>query len=48
LAQAGLAEDKVWDTGLCTYSSPESFPSYRRDGDKSGRLVAAIGAVKLT
>lgn len=45
LAQAGLADDRVQDVGLCTFANPDLFPSYRRDGEKCGRLVAAIGTV---
>ncbi len=43
LAAAGLSEERVFDTGLCTFAHPELFPSYRRDGGLCGRLVAAIG-----
>jgi len=43
LAAAGLSQERVLDTGLCTFAHPELFPSYRRDGVQCGRLVAAIG-----
>lgn len=45
LAQSGLSPERVFDVGLCTYAHPELFPSYRRDGDQCGRLVAAVGIV---
>ncbi|MBI1357133.1 MAG: peptidoglycan editing factor PgeF [Acidobacteria bacterium] len=43
LIEAGLAPERIADSNLCTFRNPELFPSYRRDGKKSGRLVAAIG-----
>ena len=39
LQQAGIAE--IIDTGLCTYSDPEHFYSFRRDGE-TGRFACLI------
>lgn len=36
-----LGVDKVWGGGLCTYSDPERFFSYRRDG-ATGRMASLI------
>jgi YfiH family protein len=42
LIGAGLAPDAVQRVIGCTYSEPEAFFSYRRDGQQSGRLLSAI------
>lgn len=42
LLRAGLAPDHIHACELCTFDLPELFPSYRRDRDGAGRLVAAI------
>ncbi len=42
LLEAGLDERNISTSGLCTIGD-ERFHSYRRDGDRSGRMVAFIG-----
>jgi YfiH family protein len=42
LVSAGLVEHSVDDVLGCTVSEPERFFSFRRDGAKSGRHLAAI------
>ena len=42
LAGAGVPPRQIHVCALCTYDHPAVFHSYRRDGSKSGRLVAAI------
>lgn len=42
LRSAGLAGDAIDDVRGCTVCDPERFFSYRRQGAKSGRLLAAI------
>lgn len=37
----GCGIDSIWGGGLCTYSSPEQFFSYRRDG-VTGRMASLI------
>jgi polyphenol oxidase len=43
LLAAGLAEQNVDISGLCTACDAERFHSFRRDKEASGRMVAAIG-----
>lgn len=38
LRAAGIAPERIRDSGLCTYCSERRFPSYRRDG-KTGRRI---------
>ena len=40
----GVATEHIENSGACTYQIPELFFSYRRDGARSGRLAAVIGA----
>jgi YfiH family protein len=42
LVAAGLHPDRVDFVGGCTHSDPTRFFSYRRDGARSGRHLAAI------
>ncbi len=42
LVRAGLARENVERVSGCTYSEPERFFSYRRDGSVSGRHLAVI------
>jgi len=42
LGQAGLLEARIEDVPGCTYHDAASFFSYRRDGKKSGRMLAVI------
>lgn len=45
LKEAGLIEDHIDVANLCTVCDPEGrFHSFRRDKDRSGRMVAAVGA----
>jgi YfiH family protein len=42
LLHAGVAPQQIYVCALCTFDHPALFHSYRRDGGKAGRLVAAI------
>lgn len=42
LIEAGLCDDLIDVSRLCTKCHPESLHSYRRDKDQSGRMVSAI------
>ena len=42
LQRAGVPPKQIHVCALCTFDHPELFHSYRRDGAKAGRLVAAI------
>jgi YfiH family protein len=42
LVSAGLADDAIDDVRGCTRCDADRFFSYRRDRDRSGRLLAAI------
>lgn len=44
LSRAGVHRDRLEDVGGCTYAEPARFFSYRRDGQRSGRHLAAIVA----
>jgi YfiH family protein len=44
LRAAGLAEDAIDDVAGCTKCDAARFFSYRRDGERSGRLLSAIVA----
>jgi copper oxidase (laccase) domain-containing protein len=46
LASAGVPLDQIDDVPGCTRCEPERFFSFRRDGQRSGRHVAAIVALK--
>ncbi|MBP1601237.1 MAG: Multi-copper polyphenol oxidoreductase laccase, partial [Acidobacteria bacterium] len=41
--EAGIRSDTVFDLGLCTCCNSEEFFSYRREGDRSGRMMGLIG-----
>jgi YfiH family protein len=41
--EAGIRADRIWTSNLCTHRNPERFFSFRRDGEKSGRMAAWIG-----
>lgn len=45
LLEAGLSDANIVSSGICTIRD-ERFHSYRRDGDRSGRMVAFIGIQK--
>ena len=38
---AGQTQDII-EVGLCTASRPDLFPSYRRDGPGTGRLLTGV------
>ena len=42
----GVQEDRIEDDGRCTICSPELFHSYRRDGERSGRMMGVIGLLR--
>ena len=42
LVRAGVPPQHIHVCALCTFDHPELFHSYRREGVKAGRLVAAI------
>jgi polyphenol oxidase len=46
LRNAGVLEANIERSGFCTYSSVGYLHSYRRDGDRSGRMFAVIGMKK--
>ena len=43
LIDAGIPASNIEVSELCTMCNPDLLHSYRRDGDKSGRLAAFIG-----
>jgi YfiH family protein len=43
LVEAGVSEDSIYVDERCTCCNEEMFFSYRRDGENTGRMVAAIG-----
>lgn len=42
LMESGISGESIEDVLGCTVCSPELFHSYRRDGERSGRLLSAI------
>jgi YfiH family protein len=45
LAAAGLGEDRIYVCGLCTMCLAAEFHSFRRDGERAGRMYSVIGVV---
>ena len=43
LAETGVLESRMSLESPCTIHNPEDFHSFRRDGSKSGRMMAVIG-----
>lgn len=43
LIDEGIAEDRIWDGGLCTRCPASRFHSYRRSGPRAGRNLAVAG-----
>jgi YfiH family protein len=43
LLEAGLAAENIWAEAPCTHCRPDLFFSHRRDGSRSGRMMAVIG-----
>lgn len=42
IEEAGLLRDHIFSLGLCTSCNEELFPSYRRDGVGTGRIISGI------
>ncbi len=42
LEEAGIRKENVFIDTRCTACSPETLPSYRRDGQKAGRIFASL------
>jgi len=40
LSTCGVSRDSIFDSGFCTLCHPENFHSYRRDKEKSGRMIS--------
>lgn len=45
LLDCGVLEPNIEISNYCTICTPELFHSYRRDGQKSGRMMGVIGLV---
>ncbi|MGH2568021.1 MAG: peptidoglycan editing factor PgeF [Bacteroidota bacterium] len=45
LLEQGVLEDNVEISHYCTICTPNLFHSYRRDRDRSGRMMAAVGLI---
>jgi YfiH family protein len=43
LMKGGIPEDNIETTSHCTIHQPDLFHSYRREGNRSGRMVGVIG-----
>ena len=43
LIEAGVDPDRVIVSSLCTKCRADLFHSYRRDGDRAGRMFSLIG-----
>ncbi len=43
LAEAGVPDDQIEVSSLCTRCREDLFFSYRRDGNKAGRMLSIIG-----
>lgn len=44
IAEAGLADAQIHDSGECTFGATHLYHSYRRDGPKAGRLLTVIAS----
>ena len=47
LESSGIDASRIDGTPLCTFSRPDEFFSYRRDGARSGRMAAVIGPRRI-
>jgi polyphenol oxidase len=47
LVEAGLAPDRIYTVGLCTFCHSDEFFSFRRDREKAGRMISVIGVKTL-
>jgi YfiH family protein len=43
LEMCGLTPEQVFATDLCTICQNDSFPSYRREGERAGRILSVVG-----
>lgn len=48
LLEAGLAADNIESSEYCTICNPGLFHSYRRDGQRSGRMMGILGITANT
>ncbi|HUF61829.1 MAG TPA: polyphenol oxidase family protein [Verrucomicrobiales bacterium] len=46
--EAGIPVERVIDCGVCTSSDPARYYSYRREGGRTGRMLALLGRRKQT
>jgi YfiH family protein len=46
LLQAGVIEARIEVSDQCTICTPELYHSFRRDRDKSGRMMGVIGMIE--
>ena len=46
LVRAGLSESNIMLSGGCTFEDSAKYHSYRRDGEKTGRLLTVIGMIE--
>ncbi len=42
LTGAGVDRRNIFDCGFCSFKDPVRFHSFRRDGEKSGRMISVI------
>jgi YfiH family protein len=47
LVEAGLAPDRIYTLGLCTFCRGDQFHSFRRDREKAGRMISVAGVKTL-
>jgi YfiH family protein len=43
LLSAGIAADRIYMAGLCTFCHADQFHSFRRDREAAGRMISFIG-----
>jgi uncharacterized protein, YfiH family len=48
LIGAGVSSERIYSIGRCTYCESAQFHSFRRDGQKAGRLLSVIGLKNTT
>lgn len=46
LKEVGVADDNIFDSGICTYCNNDKFFSYRREKDSCGRQMALIATTE--
>ena len=47
LVEAGLAPERIYTLGLCTFCMADQFHSFRRDRETAGRMISVIGVKTL-